>query len=238
MIFQRIYTVNYLVTRLAPIFKFIAFMLLWIVLHGGLIILWYISAIVPMAELPPDSLSKRLILLMLSTIAIILAIVIANRWSRHWKPSLFRLGLTKTSVSNSFTKGVLLRSTLISLCFLAILTLGEIYITFDSPPYLPIIMYAGFFMIVSISEEVLARGYAFSYFQKHYGEIGAVLFSSIAFAALHLTNDHVGILAMLNLFLSGVLLSVCRLRYQNLWVPIGIHFSLYTLIIQTATHTR
>jgi hypothetical protein len=45
------------------------------------------------------------------------------------------------------------------------------------------------------------------------------------FAALHLGNAAVSILALSNLFLGGVLLAYGYLLFARMWVPIGAHFA-------------
>jgi membrane protease YdiL (CAAX protease family) len=73
-------------------------------------------------------------------------------------------------------------------------------------------------------EELLFRGYPF---QKLWGmnRLLAVAFTSIVFAALHGGNNAVSALAMINLFLAGILLALAYARYERLWFPIGIHLA-------------
>jgi membrane protease YdiL (CAAX protease family) len=71
-------------------------------------------------------------------------------------------------------------------------------------------------------EEILFRGYPFQKIWRRH-RLGAVLFSSILFAALHGGNNAISPLAMANLFLAGILLALAYARYERLWFPIGIH---------------
>ena len=71
-------------------------------------------------------------------------------------------------------------------------------------------------------EELLFRGYPFQRIWRAH-RLGAVLFSSVVFAALHAGNNAISWLAMANLFLAGVLLVLAYIRYERLWFPIGIH---------------
>jgi uncharacterized protein len=71
-------------------------------------------------------------------------------------------------------------------------------------------------------EELLFRGYPFQKIWRRH-RLGAVLFSSFLFAALHGGNNAFSLLAMTNLFLAGILLALAYARYERLWFPIGIH---------------
>ena len=73
-------------------------------------------------------------------------------------------------------------------------------------------------------EELLFRGYPFQKLWRT-NRLGAVLFSSLVFAALHGGNNAVSWLAMANLFFAGILLALAYARYERLWFPIGIHLA-------------
>jgi membrane protease YdiL (CAAX protease family) len=73
-------------------------------------------------------------------------------------------------------------------------------------------------------EELLFRGYPFQKIWKT-NRLAAVLITSLVFAALHGGNNAVSWLAMINLFLAGILLALAYARYERLWFPIGIHLA-------------
>jgi membrane protease YdiL (CAAX protease family) len=73
-------------------------------------------------------------------------------------------------------------------------------------------------------EELLFRGYPFQKLWRM-NRLVAVAFTSIVFAALHGGNNAVSWLAMINLFLAGILLALAYARYERLWFPIGIHLA-------------
>jgi membrane protease YdiL (CAAX protease family) len=73
-------------------------------------------------------------------------------------------------------------------------------------------------------EELLFRGYPFQKLWRM-NRLLAVAFTSIVFAALHGGNHAVSGLAMINLFLAGILLALAYARYERLWFPIGIHLA-------------
>jgi membrane protease YdiL (CAAX protease family) len=81
---------------------------------------------------------------------------------------------------------------------------------------------AAVFLPAVFHEELLFRGYPFQKIWRM-NRLGAVLLSSMVFAALHAGNNAFSLLAMANLFLAGILLALAYARYERLWFPIGIH---------------
>lgn len=78
------------------------------------------------------------------------------------------------------------------------------------------------FLPAVFHEELLFRGYPFQKIWRTH-RLGAVLFSSVVFAALHGGNNAISLLALANLFFAGILLALAYVRYERLWFPIGIH---------------
>jgi hypothetical protein len=77
--------------------------------------------------------------------------------------------------------------------------------------------------IPAASEEALLRGYIFRALEEGPGTWVAVVLTSAVFAVLHGANPEVGPLAMVNLFLAGVLLAVAVVRTGTLWLATGVH---------------
>lgn len=73
-------------------------------------------------------------------------------------------------------------------------------------------------------EELMFRGYLFQKLRA-WRRVAAYLFSSVVFAALHLGNEAVTWLAIINIALAGVLLArAYELRFR-LWFPFGLHLA-------------
>lgn len=81
------------------------------------------------------------------------------------------------------------------------------------------------FVFVSINEEVLVRAYILRNMMKSMNKYIALALSSILFMALHLLNPGLSIVAILNLFLAGILLGIGYIFTKNLWFPLALHFS-------------
>jgi membrane protease YdiL (CAAX protease family) len=73
------------------------------------------------------------------------------------------------------------------------------------------------------AEELLFRGYAFQWATRATGPVTATLLGSAAFAAAHLSNPDLGVLAVINLFGAGILLSVAYLKTRSLWFATAVH---------------
>lgn len=79
------------------------------------------------------------------------------------------------------------------------------------------------FALPAAAEEAVFRGYAFRALREGGGPVAAVLVTSLLFALAHGSNPEVGVLALVNLFLAGVLLAVAVLRTGSLWFATAVH---------------
>ncbi len=77
--------------------------------------------------------------------------------------------------------------------------------------------------VAAAAEEALFRGYAFQVLVQGLGAAPATVLASAAFALAHRNNPNVDAVALLNIFLAGVLLSVAYLRTRSLWFATAVH---------------
>lgn len=80
-----------------------------------------------------------------------------------------------------------------------------------------------FFALAAALEEVLFRGYPFQVLVNGIGAWPATLLASGLFSWAHLGNPGVTPLALANILLAGVLLSVAYLRTRSLWFATAVH---------------
>ena len=80
-----------------------------------------------------------------------------------------------------------------------------------------------FFGLAAAFEEVVFRGYPFQALVEWIGVWPAIVVASAIFALLHGQNPSVTPLALINIFVAGVLLSVAYLRTRSLWFATGVH---------------
>ncbi|MDE5420332.1 CPBP family intramembrane metalloprotease [Labilibaculum sp. DW002] len=81
------------------------------------------------------------------------------------------------------------------------------------------------FIFVSINEEVFVRGYILRNMMGSMNKYIALVISSVLFMALHLLNPNLSLVAIINLFLAGILLGIGYIFTKNLWFPLALHFS-------------
>ncbi len=78
-------------------------------------------------------------------------------------------------------------------------------------------------LIISFNEELAFRGYILQRLAQAWGLPAAVVVSSLIFAMVHVLNPNVQPLAMVSLFVAGLLLACAYLVSRSLWLPIGLH---------------
>ncbi|NDV42846.1 CPBP family intramembrane glutamic endopeptidase [Flagellimonas sediminis] len=81
------------------------------------------------------------------------------------------------------------------------------------------------FLIVSLTEEILFRGYVLRCLMESMNKFAALLVSAILFALLHAANPNLSLVGNINLFLAGILLGLPYIYTKNLMFPIALHFS-------------
>jgi membrane protease YdiL (CAAX protease family) len=83
--------------------------------------------------------------------------------------------------------------------------------------------HAALFTLAAYAEEVLFRGYAFQVLARAAGPAAAAVVTSVLFAIAHARNPSVGVFALLNIFLAGLLLAAAYLRTLSLWFATAVH---------------
>ena len=81
------------------------------------------------------------------------------------------------------------------------------------------------FAIGAAFEEMVFRRYPFQALVQGIGPWLATLVLSGLFAAAHANNPNVGALALVNIFLAGVLLSFAYLKTRSLWFVTALHLA-------------
>ena len=79
------------------------------------------------------------------------------------------------------------------------------------------------FMIQGMAEEVLCRGYFMVSLGRRNPMWAAILLNALVFAAMHLLNDGISVLAFINLVLYGIFISLYFMKRGNIWVAGGFH---------------
>ncbi|NQJ21814.1 CPBP family intramembrane metalloprotease [Streptococcus suis] len=136
------------------------------------------------------------------------------------------LGLTKRGALKDFLLGWGLGAAMLTACVLLMWAFGVVQFTsfHVSPAFL------GEFLILVLAwsvqgttEELLTRGWMFSSLAtKHNIPVG-ILISSLFFTFLHLGNNAISLIPILDLTLFAILACLVMLKTGNLWVIGGIH---------------
>lgn len=79
-------------------------------------------------------------------------------------------------------------------------------------------------LIVAVSEEMVFRGYLLNNLMESFDKRVALLLSALIFTIAHSLNPGLNALAVINLFLGGLLLGINFMYTKTLWFAIGFHF--------------
>lgn len=142
------------------------------------------------------------------------------------KRRLNTLGLTRKRKISEYLFGLLIGLLLFTLVWgLNLLVGGVSYngIIFETG-MIPLLTFYFFgYMVQGASEEILCHGYLCVSISRRAPLWAGLLINSVAFSLLHLANTGVSLLALLNIFLFGVFLTVYMIRRGNLWGACAIH---------------
>ena len=85
------------------------------------------------------------------------------------------------------------------------------------------------YMIQGMAEEVLCRGYFLVSVGRRYPLAVGIVANAVLFAALHLLNNGISVLAFINLVLFGIFASVYFVKRGNIW-GVGALHSIWNLV--------
>lgn len=85
------------------------------------------------------------------------------------------------------------------------------------------------FMVQGMAEEVICRGYLMVSIGRRYPMWAAAILNALIFAALHLANSGISVLAFVNLTLFGIFASVYFIKRGNIWGVAAFH-SVWNLV--------
>lgn len=161
----------------------------------------------------------------LSFIGIWILALLYMRFTKKNRPILSAIG-KKASGNNwkylllGFFIGFLLNG----ICVLAAWLHKDITLYYDSfrPLYFVIIFFAVF--VQSSAEELICRGFLYQRLRRSYQNPAiAIVGSSLLFAVLHLLNDGITALSVLNIFVVGILFSFMVYYMDSIWCAMAMH---------------
>lgn len=134
----------------------------------------------------------------------------------------FGISFDTQTIKNSFWIAVI-----VCLSFFLILLLALIYSANIKLSYFSFTTFLYFFVFVFLTtstEELLFRGIIFQAIQQKFGNISAILLTSIIFGILHLFNPYFNLISLLNTILAGALLGFLYIKSKTLITAIVFHF--------------
>lgn len=136
------------------------------------------------------------------------------------------LGMTKKNVGKDFFVGYGIGAAMLSLSTLIMVVLGSakiqgFHFTLDMLPRVILLIFA--WIVQSSTEEILTRGWLFSSVAAKRSVTVGLIASSLFFTVMHIGNEGISIIPLLDLFLYGVLTALYMLKTNSIWGVCGIH---------------
>lgn len=147
------------------------------------------------------------------------------RFTKKNRPILKVLGKKGTGNSwKSLLAGIGIGFGLNGVCILAAWLHKDISLYYDSfqPIYFIILFLAVF--VQSSAEELLCRGFLYQRLLRSYRSPAvAIIGNALLFAILHLLNDGITVLSVLNIFIVGILFSLIVYYMDSIWCAMAVH---------------
>ena len=109
-------------------------------------------------------------------------------------------------------------------CALTAYLHGDIKLRFDKFEFFPILLMFIVVFIQSSAEELACRGFMYqriAYRYKH--PWTPTIITAVFFMAIHLGNDHISLMPILDLFMSGLVFGAMILYFDSIWMAMGCH---------------
>ncbi|HEX2946929.1 MAG TPA: CPBP family intramembrane glutamic endopeptidase [Clostridia bacterium] len=216
--------------------KFKPIFILQVLIFLGIFIVTQIASAIPVVmyiilmmiykrnlALQPDSVPGMSLALLFCTSVTTLLVIVYCRFIE--KRSFNSMGFTRYKAARHYLKGLLVGFVMFGASVLISAAAGTLEyngIVLGSGLILLFAFFAGF-VLQGMSEEVAMRGYFMVSVATKAPVIVAILANSVIFALMHLLNDGITALSLVNLTLFGVFASVYTLKSNSLWGIGAIH---------------
>lgn len=139
-----------------------------------------------------------------------------------------KVGFTKGNFAKEYGMGLVAGFAFFSVAVLIAMLTGSMKLSYQGGGAI-LILFAIGFMIQGMAEEVLCRGYLMCSVARRYPLWVGVVTNAVVFAALHLLNAGISVLAFVNLVLFGIFASLYFIRRGNIW-GIGAFHSVWNFV--------
>ncbi|HEM5989111.1 TPA: CPBP family intramembrane metalloprotease [Streptococcus suis] len=148
-------------------------------------------------------------------------------WARFVEKSPWLgLGIKKKGALKDFLLGWGIGAAMLTTCVLLMWGFGAIQVTsfqFSANLVGEFLILVLAWSVQGTTEELLTRGWMFSSLAAKYNIPVGALVSSLFFTFLHLGNDGISLIPLLDLTLFAILACLVMLKTGNLWIISGIH---------------
>ena len=139
--------------------------------------------------------------------------------------SFISIGLTMKTAGKDAMLGLMLAA--------AILGTGSLLLYFNhnleyfgiTPVPADLFAGLGLMGMIAFSEEIVFRGYILGNLLESFNKWLALIISAALFALVHSGNPEVSVIAIINVFVAGILLGINYVYTRNLWFSIIFHFA-------------
>lgn len=141
------------------------------------------------------------------------------------KRTISSMGVKKEHAARDYLVGCLIGFVMFSAVVLVNFLLGGMkFESFNSNVSVGLLfVFLAGFVIQGMSEEFVCRGYLMNTIGGKHSMAAAVIISSVVFMALHLGNQGLSIIALVNLVLIAVFFAVYMICFDNIWGVCAIH---------------
>jgi len=139
------------------------------------------------------------------------------------KRTLTTMGFVRKNAVKDYLIGFAVGIGMFAAALLLCVISGMVTVSFSGGSIGMILLFLLGYLIQGMSEEVLLRGY-FMVSLARSNSIGwAVMMSSVMFALLHIFNDGISVMAIVNITLFGLMMALYMLKQGSIWGVCAIH---------------
>lgn len=140
------------------------------------------------------------------------------------KRSMRGIGFSREYIISSLVKGLILGFGMFILVLVIGMLLGQYsFEGFDFSSISLAVPYIIVFIIQPFAEEIYTRGWIIPLFSKNYSVFVAILVSTLFFVVGHVGNNGFNVVAIINIILFSILLSILFLKVDNIWICGAFH---------------
>ncbi len=143
---------------------------------------------------------------------------------KPWRPYLKAYGTGPSgNRASMLALGLLIGFVMNGVSILAAVLAGSVQLDFVQFNVIGFVLFLIFIFIQASTEEIICRGFAYQRIKRTYGTAAAVIGSALIFSLAHIMNPGVTPLALLDIFLTGVLYALMVRYCDSIWMAMGAH---------------